>query len=371
MAGIVGRIYDLRIKTKDRMRMRSGEHERFHPARAPFDHAAYDFARTAVVAIYPSEESLPFTINLLDAFRQANFLIIIVSNQRLNDATVRELGDRYDHLIEKWPIGRDFGCYQAVIRCLERWGVYDSIKTLALVNDSMFYPRTMDQTLRDLLILEGTWLALFENYQFHHHAQSFFQIFREEVVRSQAFKEFWQTYRPFSSRTHSINSGEVGLSAKLRAAGFFPSVLYRSSAIISRLEEALETEGCERFSRMLMATLGRETVTKTLLSRLDQTPTGTNNARLVLMPDLARAVSEIAERHNPTHRLALLLNRLFEAPLKRDLAYRETFTIGEIVSAATGFSASERLSMENDLRRRGLFVSLNRFQRMLFRTGRI
>lgn len=58
-------------------------------------------------------------------------------------------------------------------------------------------------------------------------------------------------------------------------------------------------------------------------------------------------------------------------PIKRDLAYRGTYQIGDILRLARGYSEEELAAMAEDLRAKGLPVSLRGLKRILFKAGRI
>jgi hypothetical protein len=187
-----------------------------------------------------------------------------------------------------------------------------NVDTLALVNDSVYYPATTGALLGDLLEQPGDWLCLFENTEALRHVQSFFIVFRGEVMRSDAFVNFWKHYRPYSSRKHAIRNGEVGLTTVLDKAGYIPTVLFNPARICRDTYERLRAEAPgEDFERVMWSTLNRSWI------KVDEAQT------LMASPTAALGfIAMLAERRGPTHVLGLLCNVLYGAPIKRDISYR-------------------------------------------------
>ena len=257
VARFVCLIYDVFVDIPDRIRIATNSHLEMLRTTVSEQRAAFDFSRTAIVAIYPSEEALPFTINLLAALRQLQFHIIVLTTKRLSADVTERLLTHCDHLIERRPIGRDFGSYQAGLRLLKKWEVYDRIDMLVLANDSMFYRSGFSSIVASIIDTLPTWAAIFENYEIHYHAQSFFQVFGRQALSSPAFNRFWAAYKPLSSRRHAVDKGEVGLSRAMRKAGFQPATYYTSNRIINGFRSHIEnTNDLSALRRVMHAQWG-------------------------------------------------------------------------------------------------------------------
>ena len=59
-----------------------------------------------------------------------------------------------------------------------------------------------------------------DNTEIAPHLQSYFILFGERVIRSQAFNMFWNAVLPYSSKNQIICSYEVGLTVWLEEQGF-------------------------------------------------------------------------------------------------------------------------------------------------------
>jgi hypothetical protein len=372
-------IYDFFTEIPDRIRIATNRHLEMLRTTVSEQRPAIDFSRTALVAIYPSAESLPFTINLLAALRQSQFHIIVLSTKRLSADVTTQLLTHCDHLIERRPIGRDFGSYQGGLRLLKKWGVYDRIDTLVLTNDSMFYQSGFSSIVASIVGALPTWAAIFENYQIHYHAQSFFQVFGRQALSSAAFEKFWAAYKPLSSRRHAINKGEVGLTRAMRKAGFQPTAYYTSNRIINAMQRWIaNSNDLSQLHRVMHAQWG-STYTD-MLDSFDAPAPGTAVGQepppavdplqdADFASQIVRLIGYSVERHNPTHFAGVLANFLCGAPIKRDIAYRGTVTMGELLQIASGYSDAELAAMETDLRARGTPVMFRAFRKMLYHKG--
>jgi hypothetical protein len=321
--------------------------------------------RVAIVALYPTPESVPFSINLLDALTGNGFYTIAMTSA--NKDPHRDAILSHCHVYEQRPpLGRDFGAYKSAISRYR--DLIETADVLVLANDSLYYTTAFREQLTRLLDEDADWMALFENHEKHYHAQSFFQIFRKPIVGSAAFKQFWTQYMPFSNRVHAIDRGEVLLSASLIQGGFFPFAQYSTMRIVKAYETLASGGDRNGLVGILSATL-REDYAEVM--------SGVPDARVVgpVASDVdARILREIAGRAellNPTHALALMTNYLFGAPIKRDVAYRGMYHIGEITRFARGYSDVELALIERDMRRKGVPVGIAGVRKLLYDKGRL
>jgi hypothetical protein len=323
--------------------------------------------RAVVVAVRPSSAALPFLLSLLKGLRECDFYILVISTKRLSRDTAAAVLPHCHYLIERFPLGRDFGSYKMGVHWISTRASLKNIDTLALVNDSLYYPATMGLMIAELLGQKEDWLCLFENYESLYHAQSFFLVFRTNIIRSAAFARFWKNYPPFSSRLHSIRKGEVGLSRLLQRAGFAPYPLFSSARISRDVHSRLTgTQVAENFRRVMWSILD---------SKLKLSLTDTNKLLLDFPTNATRSMSLLAESRNPPHLLGLLCNVLYLAPLKRDICYRGHQLMADILVLSEGFTPEEKEAIASDLRAKGVpanFAGLSRLPlRLLYATGRI
>jgi Rhamnan synthesis protein F len=346
--------------------------------------------RIAVVALYPSDESVVFSCHLMAGLRALGFGIVGVSTRTVNGAMRATLLAHVDRLVERLPVGRDFGSYRLALDLL---GMLDTpaapaCEELLLVNDSMYYRADCRKLIGKMVAEPQDIVAMFENFEKSYHAQSFFLLFRRKAFDSAAFRGFWRRYQPYSSRRHSITRGEVGLSRAMLRGGFRPQAYFNSTRVRRILEEVAGAE--VQYSLLDLLPVGNVSPDsfasfKTSVEELNgltqnATPGRSANAmpgrngnvplRLFWLRTI-RDLTHLAETRNPTHILGLLLNTHAGAPLKRDVCYRGTFDISQVVASIAGFDMAERALIEADLRKRGLPGSLSMIRMLLWSRGRV
>lgn len=315
--------------------------------------------RLAVVAIYPSEESLTFTLTLLRLLDEAGFRSVVVATAPLTPVQQAAVLPLCAHLAQRMNVGHDIGSYQWGLRWLQQRGLTDTAEHLLMVNDSMFWPRALGAELAAMLDNPEPWQCLFESFDHDHHAQSFFLLFRQEVFRGAAFRAFWEDYRPYSRRSHAIAAGELGLSRALRAAGLMPAAAYDTARLQRELTASTLTAG----EVAALAPFSRGWPLKRQAA-LEVAQAGLSPAEQRAL--LAVIACQAAEACNPTHSVGLLWNRLVAAPLKRDLCVRGSHSLGQLLGQVRGLAPEEIRQMERDLRRRGLPAAVLGTRRLMW-----
>ena len=151
-----------------------------------------------------------------------------------------------------------------------------------------------------MLKVKMPWHAMFVNYQFHTHAQSFFQVFERAIFQETKFSEFWHNYYPSELRHHAINNGEVGLSSTCLRLGFAP-VSYVSASSILENSEFGDFTLDEKFG--IWSNHG--------LTFLNQEISTFDNTSFLMRRQYLE--------NNITHHQGLLASRVLKSPLKFDL----------------------------------------------------
>ena len=347
--------------TRDSLSLLRGNHRRVLASLPGDTSTKPDLSRAAIVAWLPDRDALFSLTNLLTALRTSKFSIVLVANRAPEQEALRQLRGLYDQFLLRTGEGRDFGAFKCGFEWLQASSDYSALDVLLFANDSLYYSATgIARDVKDMLDAEEDWACLFESLPPAYHAQSFFQVFRRPVLSSEAFSRFWNEYVPRSTRRHAIKKGELGLSRALLTAGFHPFAVYSSSRIGYEVAEAL----AERWNDAEL----HEVLNLTALDLFPQSDGVLPDGE----PSRVRGASLVSRRievSNPTHVAGLLCNWLFESPLKRDLNYRGTHTIKDIVRFARGFERSELDLMERDLRHR-VAKPMSAIDRILWRYGR-
>lgn len=356
------------------------------------------------VFVLYAKTSLPdFTRNALDAIARSPHNLIIVSNAVLSHLLKAQLQDKCYKIIERNNLGRDFGAYKdGVNYVLEHHPDADRI---VLMNDSVFFfQRTIDKLIADLNA-PYDFIGVTETHQYHYHVQSFTLSFGQNVLRNKAFVTFWRKYRPISTRRFAIHRGELRLTRKLTRAGFRPHILYQPAHLLPHLQckpvrESIElvrllpvharddlyshflTVLGEKYSPSSYAAL--EAVSQGIrriqagplrgadagqLGRINSRAAGMEQWSFGIFPNLI--VSSIS-RSNQMHHGGLLFIKFLGMPLlKRDIFYRELFTLEETYRFLTDIGEPLRDEILADLRRSGSGANLRGLLRLMYRHGSI
>ncbi len=319
--------------------------------------------RVAVIAIFPSDESMPFTQNLLTGLLANHFHVITLSNRTLTPFQKQAILPHCHALIERHNVGRDIGAYQHGIRLLSEQGMLEKADWLILANDSLYYPKNIQHVISEMLEKAHPFQSLFENFdERHYHAQSFFLLFGKEMFLSKAFQHFWKAYFPSSTRPHSIDEGEVGITKTLKKINHLPRAYYISSYITNSIRQITEKE-----------TMNNMPVSNMLFDLyLPDAYTGLLNDQS--LPIYRRKAIYMLERMlnqlNPvTGPPGLAISYILHAPLKRDLFYRRIFDLFQILQYAGGFTPEELIAMEDDLRKKGRIEKGSIFKKALLARG--
>jgi Rhamnan synthesis protein F len=76
--------------------------------------------------------------------------------------------------------------------------------------------------------------GLTDNDEISSHLQSYFLIFRNRVIQSDCFAQFWKSVLPYKNKDQIIRSYEVGLTIWLQQNGFKWKALYPQCEIFER-----------------------------------------------------------------------------------------------------------------------------------------
>jgi hypothetical protein len=299
----------------------------------------------AVVVVFPSDESVVFTKNLLMGLLASECYVLVTSNRALTPRQQEVILPHCHMLIERPNTGRDIGAYQHGMKWLKQQNLLQSASLLILANDSLFYPKNIEKVIADMVQNPAPWQCLFENFEKHYHAQSFFLLFRKEIFLSQVFIQFWKKYFPRSNRVHSIDRGEVALTKVLKETGHLPVAYYATSQVIDTLKQRIKNETLENMplSEMLF-----ELYCPIALGGLLN-----NQTFSIYQKKVVRLLEKLLSQTNPAGRSGLAVSYLLHAPLKRDLMHHRIFDLSQIVRYAGGLIAEERMALERDLKKKG------------------
>lgn len=148
--------------------------------------------------------------------------LLFVSNSPLTEGDRETLANMVSIIRERENLGADFGAWQEVLLDLGADALANYAEVI-LMNDSTYGPlfplremfQAMAQTRCDYWgITRGN------NHLWPEHLQSYFLVFRANVIQSPAFWNFWRSLPMLSGFEAARDKGELRLTKVLDEAGF-------------------------------------------------------------------------------------------------------------------------------------------------------
>lgn len=174
--------------------------------------------RLVVLAHFdPDGRVAPHVRRQVDAWLALPAKLVVVSTAQLRDEDREWLAARV-LLVERENVGYDFLSYQ---RGLQADGDLTGYDEVVLCNDSFVGPLRPYAEIFDRMAGRAVdFWGITRSDRRKRHLQSYFMVFRRQVVVSAAFADFWDNLVPLANRGQVIRRYEVGLSRTLARAGF-------------------------------------------------------------------------------------------------------------------------------------------------------
>jgi lipopolysaccharide biosynthesis protein len=145
------------------------------------------------------------------------FRVCFVSNSPLSPASETALKPFCERVMIRENTGLDFCMWQAGL------AHYDlaQLDELLLTNSSIIGPlQPLSAVWQRPELADCEFWGLTDNDEFKPHLSSYFLVFRQTILRSARFREFWPTVLPYRDKAQVIFSYELGLTQWLSEAGF-------------------------------------------------------------------------------------------------------------------------------------------------------
>ena len=303
-------------------------------------------------------------LTLLDALKRAKYDVVVVQNCKITPEQTAIFKPLCSRLLARNGSGRDFGCYKDAFLALPP-ETYR--RRLLLVNDSLFcFPEQIDAMISELTPDDSATVATNENYEFKYHLQSFAVSVAGTTAQSMEFRKFWSRYMPITTRRHAINAGEKKLTTLLRRESVPIRVLYTLSKLHNALNDCVDLDVLSLVN--LVPTAYRQEFFRGLFPGGMSITTSNIGA---LKPTAISAACSIGLKGSQIHDAGLLLLcHLNAAIMKRDLFYRNVFTVHAIESALVRSELSHHVQrIGTELRQRGDRVGMGFFEKLKYDFG--
>lgn len=166
--------------------------------------------------------------------------VVLITNSKLSNADKDRLAGLHDDLVQRENIGFDFAAWRDGIKKLgwAELGEYDSV---TLMNDTCFGPvyplepvyEKMEKSNADFWGITDhaaiTYGMPGTNGPVPRHNQSYFGVFNNNVVGSQAFQDFWNNVQDYTDVTKVIQKYETQLTQVLERKRFKNEVFFSAA----------------------------------------------------------------------------------------------------------------------------------------------
>lgn len=333
-----------------------------HPGQSTFETGRY-----AIYVLWQPRGIPWYVTNMLEGLKRHEVSTVVVSNGPLTPDQFAALRPLCATILVRRNKGLDFGAYKDAVLQLLDGG--KKVSRLLTLNDSVYvFPTGLDELLSALLSDESPVVAAYENWELHYHFQSFCLAMSGDLLNDPNVQRFWRDYRPISIRRWCIDHGEVRLSAVLRKAAARFKVVYAVNALLDSLTVNSSWETLLQYKEFVPRPIRREYPADDVLSMLASSNPAERRVRL---RRLKERLSDLLMRRAQAHTGAFFFPKFLSSPiLKRDIVYRELFTIYEVERMLGELGHTQELqSITDEIRRRGTASHLKGFARRKYRLG--
>jgi len=159
-----------------------------------------------------------------------NIVFVTVSDIGQNDISrLKKLGI---NIITRDNIGYDFYSYKVGFEFLDL-NCYDEI---IICNDSVFGPLIpLEEIFGKMINCQCDFWGITESHLINYHLQSYFIVFKKNVINSKIFTSFWKSIEVIEDKEMLIQKYEVGLTQMLMNHNFVPKSLVDSNIPIKNI----------------------------------------------------------------------------------------------------------------------------------------
>lgn len=173
--------------------------------------------RLALYAHYSKSGGLALYVTFyLRKLHELGFHICFISNSPIPQPRGQDLHELCDRVIQRENTGYDFAMWQQAL------AEYDlsQFDELLLTNSSIVGPlRPLEPLWQHPAASQCDFWGLTDNNEVKHHLQSYFILFRRQVLEHPCFQKFWRSVLPFDNKELVVQSYEVGLTSWLEQHG--------------------------------------------------------------------------------------------------------------------------------------------------------
>lgn len=321
----------------------------------------------AIFVIY-QKNNIPFYIkNVLNVLNLLEIDIIISVNDDLVTEEINWLIKHSMRCIVRKNFGRDFCAYKDAIELTD----LKEYEKLILLNDSLIYfSKNLLALFKFLINQPKSLVGLSESFENSWHIQSHFLILTCKIFLSNNFKNFWNDYKPFNSRSHSIIKGEIKFSEYVLKYYAQDCFVYYSINTINKFISCSDVSRIN-FAKNIYHFIPNNASIEQYYRDFSSAYINDFNEKLLVDIFLNSILSNL-EKMNPSHALVFLTAYITNTCLiKRDLVFKESYSLTQVENALLTLNL-DRSELEYTIREytlRGSVAKLPYYFRFKFQLG--
>lgn len=152
--------------------------------------------------------------------------LIFVSVSVNNTEDIKRLESLGIEVIVRDNVGYDFYSYKTGLE-KENINQYDEV---IICNDSVYGPtQSLESYFLSMKSNPADFWGFTESHNKHIHIQSYFMVFRKNVLTSNIFQQFWRKLKVLNNKEDIISNYEIGLSKSLHKKNFKSHSVFRTN----------------------------------------------------------------------------------------------------------------------------------------------
>jgi lipopolysaccharide biosynthesis protein len=172
-----------------------------------------------------------YVLYFLQNLKTVSNQIIFVTTSNIAKDEMAKIKRYCDKIIIRENQGYDFVSWQEGLKAISGNSDFDE---LVFCNDSVYGPLYPLPDVFDTMSSKNCdFWGITDSYEINYHLQSYFLVFKKNVIRSEIFQRFWNDVKTESSKNEVIKKYEVGITRAFISAGFKPQAYLPTSLLTS------------------------------------------------------------------------------------------------------------------------------------------
>lgn len=157
----------------------------------------------------------------LEELKKNSSYLVFISTSKLSKKDIFVVSKYCSKVIIRKNVGYDFMSYKIGLESFDHTS-YDEV---VICNDSVYGPvYPLKNIFNAMQHKECDFWGTTDNNDINYHLQSYFLVFRKNILNSQVFLDFWDSVKVLDNKNDIIKKYEIGLTQILIKAGFSSQV---------------------------------------------------------------------------------------------------------------------------------------------------